>query len=105
VAYFRPWIASFHICGFEGEDPILVILVSARALSTNLVGVALGRSGAGSSKMRANKHKVMTAQAPPPKARKVVSKKATCIKINEPAPWMHSALTPPGNTRGGFRIL
>jgi hypothetical protein len=90
--------------GFEGETPIPVIPVLARAPNADLVGEASGSSGVSSSRTRDGKHTVASSQALPAKVRKATSKKATGIKINEPMPQMHSAPTALGNTQGSPEI-
>jgi hypothetical protein len=107
VAYRRPWTASSHTCPvFEGEHetPILAIPVSTRAPSADSTGTMLGSFEAGFLKRRIGKRKVSSTPAPPAKAKKVVGKKATCIKINKLGPQMQSAPTPLSSTRGGFRM-
>jgi hypothetical protein len=67
------------ILGFEGEMSIPTIPISAQTPSAKSVGASSKGPSAGSSKTRADKHKVASTPLPPQKIRKVVSKKVMGI--------------------------
>jgi hypothetical protein len=96
------FISTIH--GFEGDSPIPAIPISARILSAELaIDSSMGPS-ARSSRTRADKRN--TAVTPPPSEnpQKVVSRKLSGIKINDPTPNPAPALTPPKGSWGRFTM-
>jgi hypothetical protein len=83
------------IPGVEVETPIPVAPISARTPYTESKG-----PNARSSRTQAGKGKVAATPPASKKERKVMSKKPSRVKINDPAPNPSPALTPPSRTWG-----
>jgi hypothetical protein len=73
-------------------------------MNVDSVSASSGSPSVDSLKTRAGKRKVASTQALPPKVRKVVGKKLTGLKINDPSPRTPSTPAPPSSTRGGFKM-
>jgi hypothetical protein len=71
---------------FEGDIPILVILISARTPSVESTDDSSAGPNTGSSRIRDGKRMVVTTPPPPKKAKKVMGKNFGGGKINDPAP-------------------
>jgi hypothetical protein len=80
------------IPGFEGDIPILI---SAQTPNNKSANDSSASPGAGSSRNRAGKRKATATPPPQKKAKKVMGKTASEIKINEPTPKPSSPPTPP----------
>jgi hypothetical protein len=82
---------------------ILVVHISAQTPSDESITSLSKGPTAGSSKTQANKRKATSTPPPPWKTQKVMSKKATGIKINDPALRRSPTLTP-NRSWGGFTM-
>jgi hypothetical protein len=83
------------IPGFQGDDPIPAIRISARVPSTESIDDSSTGPSVGFSRTRVGKCKAAATLPPLKKAKKVVGKNASRIKINEPTPKPSPTPTPP----------
>jgi hypothetical protein len=95
-------ISSIH--GFEGDSPVPVVLILAQTLSVESVGDSSTGPSVESSRTRAGKCKAIATPPPPKKPRKVVSKKASGVKVNDLSPKPSPDPTPPKCTQGRFTM-
>jgi hypothetical protein len=86
------------IPGFEGDNPIPSIPVSARSLSGESASDPSASASDGASKTRAGKRKVTVNLTSQKKAKIAMSKSASGIKINKHASNDSPVLTPPSSS-------
>jgi hypothetical protein len=97
--YFAPTIP-----GFNGGDPVPAIPILAQVPSAELVDNSSAGPSARTSRTQVDKHKVAATPPSPNKAKKVMRKKTSGIKINDPTPKPSSTPTPPKGSQGKFTI-
>jgi hypothetical protein len=86
------------IPSFDGDIPILIIPILTQPPDDESISDPSARASASASKTRASKRKATANLTPQKKAKKVVGRSSSDIKINEPAP-KAPALTPPSGPR------
>jgi hypothetical protein len=84
------------IPGFEGDIPILAILVLTHSLGGKAIDDHSAGSSVGASKTRANKRKATVNPTPQKKAKKATGRSSSGIKINEPTPKTFASTQPSG---------
>jgi hypothetical protein len=90
------------IPSFKGETPIPAVTILTQTPSAESAGDSLKGHSAKSSMTQAGKRKVVATLPPPKKTQKVMGKKASGVKINDPAHKSSPSLTPPRRTCVGL---
>jgi hypothetical protein len=92
------------ILGFKHDEQILAIPISAQTPSAKSTDVSSAGPSVGSIQARAGKRKAVATPPPPKNLQKIMNKKASGLKINDPTPKPSSTPTPPKGHRGKFTV-